>query len=114
MVSNIDRDMLTKNYAINERISELESCACNNKACKISQFDTIYDILLRITAGDNVTVKKNKISNDAMYVSIAGKNISFTIPHAIFVISKYVSNFEIYSQLDGTVNINFTFYGLIL
>ena len=45
-------------------------------------------------------------------VRVIGKNILFPNPKVFMIAIRLTSNFEAYPKVDGTVQMNFTFYGL--
>lgn len=74
-----------------------------------------YELVKQLTKGTKVKVEYriNEPFRSMGYVSIVGKNIPINDFDLFMQIAKLASNFNAYVKTNGTVEIDFTFHGLI-
>lgn len=97
------------------RLAELE----NGKTSiivpqRMMQLAYAYKILKSITDGINVkvTYTLHEPYNFVGSISIEGDSLEFCNTELFAKAAQLASNFEIYPKTDGTVQMNFAFYGL--
>ena len=73
-----------------------------------------YDIVKQLTKGTNVKVEYriNEPVRSMGYVSIIGKNIPINVD-LFMQVTKLASNFNVYVKTNGTIEMDFTFHGLV-
>lgn len=74
-----------------------------------------YDIVKQLTKGANVKVEYhiNEPVRSMGYVSIIGKNIPINNVDLFMRVTKLASNFNVYVKTNGTIEMDFTFHGLV-
>ena len=74
-----------------------------------------YDIVKQLTKGANVKVEYhiNEPVRSMGYVSIIGKNIPINNVDLFMQVTKLASNFNVYVKTNGTIEMDFTFHGLV-
>lgn len=83
---------------------------------RISQVLYVNEVMKLLTGnrnGKKVTYKINKPFNGMGCVSIMCKKIDFTDSDAFKEAIKLSNNFEVYPKVDGSLQMNFTFYGML-
>ena len=75
-----------------------------------------YKALKRSARGKNlsVTYEMNKPSQTMGSVTVCGKNISFSNLKDFMFAVNAATNLDIYPKVDGSVQMDFTFYGLTI
>lgn len=99
-----------------ENIEEQENKTSIINPVKYKQIQGVYNALRYMTRDSKVKVSchLHKPYHSTCYISISGKNISFSNPNWFNKISEYASNIEIYPKTDGTTQVNLMFYDLTL
>lgn len=74
-----------------------------------------YDIVKQLTKGTHVKVEYhiNEPVRSMGYVGIIGKNIPINNVDLFMQVTKLASNFNVYVKTNGTIEIDFTFHGLV-
>lgn len=74
-----------------------------------------YDIVKQLTKGTHVKVEYhiNEPVRSMGYVSIIGKNIPINNVDLFMRVTKLASNFNVYVKTNGTIEMDFTFHGLV-
>lgn len=74
-----------------------------------------YDIVKQLTKGTNVKVEYhiNEPARSMGYVSIISKNIPINNVDLFMQVTKLASNFNVYVKTNGTIEMDFTFHGLV-
>lgn len=74
-----------------------------------------YDIVKQLIKGTNVKVEYhiNEPVRSMGYVSIVGKNIPVNNVDLFMQVAKLASNFNVYVKTNGTIEMDFTFHGLV-
>ena len=74
-----------------------------------------YDIVKQLTKGTNVKVEYhiNEPVRSMGYVSIISKNIPINNVDLFMQVTKLASNFNVYVKTNGTIEMDFTFHGLV-
>lgn len=83
---------------------------------RISQVLYVYEVMKLLTSGmkgKKVTYKLNKPFKGMGCVGVTCKKLDFTDSEAFKEAIKLSNNFEVYPKVDGTLQMNFTFYGML-
>ena len=74
-----------------------------------------YDIVKQLTKGTHVKVEYhiNEPVRSMGYVGIIGKNIPINNVDLFMQVTKLASNFNVYVKTNGTIEMDFTFHGLV-
>lgn len=83
---------------------------------RISQVLYVYEVMKLLTGGrkgKKVTYKLNKPFKGMGSVGVTCKKIDFTDSDAFKEIVKLSNNFEVYPKVNGSLQMNFTFYGIL-
>ena len=96
---------------LREKIANDESMHFVTDPEQMSMFELAYNVLKSVSRGGVVTYTIDDGFKGVCDVSIIGKKISFDDTEALIFVSKIASNVNVYSRLDGSVRMDFTFYG---
>lgn len=99
-------------HAVGEQIEQEERKTAIINPTKLKQIAFTYKALRYMTKA-KVTYKLHEPYRSMGSVSVVGKNISFSHPEWFRGIAEMASNVEIYPKTDGTVQMTFTFHGLV-
>ena len=83
---------------------------------RISQVLYVYEVMKLLTKGKackKVTYKLNKPFKGMGCVGVECRNLDFTNAEAFKEAVKLSNNFEVYPKVDGSFQMNFTFYGML-
>ena len=120
---------MNKNFDFNEKeISNEEVMEIINKSYAIDGTTTsilnfqrvktvvyVYNVLKNLAKGSKtkVTVDFNGVKDGHASISISGVRMSFKNTEWFVAASKCASNFNVFSKTNGTIQIDYMFYGLL-
>jgi len=105
-------DILLKAVAKEIQIEDNKTQMINPK--KIRHLLSVHKFLKSAVRGSGVkvTYKLCEPYKNTGSITINGKNITFNKPEQLIKAINASANFEVYPKTNGTVEMNFTFYGL--
>lgn len=104
-----EREQLNK---VMHLVQEAEMKEHTNNPDKLEQMDLCEYILREATEEGRVTTVVNAPFKSMGYVSVEGKEITFSKPDLLVFAAALASNVDIYTKTDGTVRFDFTFHGV--
>lgn len=100
--------------ALCNMVVESESKLTVVNSSRIKQLELSYKILKYIVKGKKIkiTYALHEPFESVGYISIEGRDITFTNTELFLKVAEYASNMDIYPKTNGNVQIDFCFYGL--
>lgn len=95
------------------RIEKEEQEMCIRDCEKEEMVLQMYDALKRSVEKATVSYELNAPFKSMGYVSLVGKSVDVFEPEIFACATKLADNVEMYPKTDGTVQINFSFHGLM-
>ena len=96
-----------------EKVREYESQGFVIDKEEMSLFEIAYNVLnLIISKNVKVAYTVDSGFKGVGDISLIGKEIEFTDTDALVLVCKLASNINVYARLDGSVRMDFTFYGI--
>lgn len=113
--SDEDKELDDFILALGETVQVSESKPAVVNIENVKNIVKAYDIVKRLTKGTNVKVEYhiNEPFRSMGYVSIVGKNIPINNVDLFMQVAKLASNFNVYVKTNGTIEMDFTFHGLV-